>query len=142
MQIDAPIRGVFVSRVEIRNTNFTYVPNNVRYVRCNWDVIMNNLIVGPQCSPRGVASDGARRPRPQIFEFYSQPARKFTRQASPNTTNRNYSQPYVGRWFVPTHRYAYQRTVNRRQDSIFAHYSATFSHPPLFRMGRIHSVVP
>jgi len=94
---------------------------------------MNNLIGEPQCTPGGAS----RRPR-RKFGILFRPW-NFIRQARPYSESQLF--PALCPMFaVPTFmRYAYQRPVDHRQNSIFANYSATFSHLPLFRMGRIVS---
>lgn len=70
------------------------------------------------------------------LEFYSDHGISFVKQG--RTANRNYSQPYVR--CSPSRRSCDTHTnVGHQQNSIFANYSATFSHLPLFRMGHIVS---
>lgn len=86
---------------------------------------MNNLIVEPQCAPGCYAA-------PQILEFYSAGGISFIKQG------RSRLFPALCRTFVRTDVRAI-RIPTHRQNSIFANYSATFSHPPLFQMGCIVS---
>jgi len=96
---------------------------------------MNNLIGEPQCAPGEEEGGASQRPR-RKFGILFRPW-NFIRQARPYSESQLF--PALCPMFaVPTFmRYAYQRPVD--QNSIFANYSATFSHLPLFRMGRIVS---
>lgn len=91
---------------------------------------MNNLIGEPQC----VLGDTVRSPR-RKFEILFRPW-NFIRQARPYSKSQLF--PALCPWYSPLGRSCDTRT-DRQQNSIFANYSATFSHLPLFQMGHIVS---
>lgn len=76
--------------------------------------------------PRGCTSARVRRKFGILFRPWN-----FIRQARDCTANRNYSRPYVRR-SPPFMRYAYREPTRPArppvENSIFANYSATFSH--------------
>lgn len=91
---------------------------------------MNNLIV-----ERATLCPIAANIRSKFEILF--PPWNFIRQAD-RTANHNYSQPYVRRSLYL--RYAYTSDLHYPRNSIFANYSATFSHLPLFQHRATHCI--